>query len=646
MNDQKVLELRPILISRDEALISLSLDEKTVGLISIKRLKRKIKARLKFIDEERIYPLDCRIDEEIDLACLNDLAEKIDERFPGAGEQIKEGLLKVLRDWQELIVYQQLKEYEELIRRDQQPFLEIISERGVAKIFPNEDAIIDLHGGFLDLGDCLIVGESAPAFTRFISVEKEYERIDLIGFAVAYCRDERGYSMREIKWFTANDSKIRIANRTIRVKASQHRFLAASPSFFETFPKLDVLKAVAERKSVDIEWDHVGDDIVKRLMSYIVFHDDRLYDVVASYVAMTYFFDFFTAIPFLFFHGPAGSGKTRANMTATYLSRHGIFISDPSEAILYRLVEATGATLGIDESVLSERAKRILASGYKKGSFVPRADPSGRDIVIRLFEVTAPRIFSFKFPPSDDFLLQRMILINMLKSRPSEVEDPTPYEFKDLKESLYLLRLTKPHEIIDHKKRSFNELLSHNLWGRELEIWAPLYTAALLMKRNKEVLNYILEDVATRRENELIYSEEKVVLSAIEELFNKSPHAHIVGSQKVVRFMAKDLKPIILNQLLESEDCIKITDDRFETRQPAFDDPRCVRFYNDIDAKWLEQRIGIILHNLGFGKFKRSRGKGKWARKVYELPWNEFVRIAERYDYIPSQGEGDASGET
>jgi hypothetical protein len=86
MNDQKVLELRPIFISRDEALISLSLDDKTVGLISIKRLKRKIKERLKFIDEERIYPFDCRIDEEIDLACLNELAEKIDEKFPGVEE--------------------------------------------------------------------------------------------------------------------------------------------------------------------------------------------------------------------------------------------------------------------------------------------------------------------------------------------------------------------------------------------------------------------------------------------------------------------------------------------------------------------------------------------------------------------------------
>jgi hypothetical protein len=58
--------------------------------------------------------------------------------------------------------------------------------------------MIDLHGVFLDLGDCLIVSESAPAFARFIGVEKEYERIDLIGFVIAHRRDDKGqYSMRE-----------------------------------------------------------------------------------------------------------------------------------------------------------------------------------------------------------------------------------------------------------------------------------------------------------------------------------------------------------------------------------------------------------------------------------------------------------------
>jgi len=75
--------------------------------------------------------------------------------------------------------------------------------------------------------------------------------------------------------------------------------------------------------------------------------------VVASYIVMTYIHDFFTAVPFLFFHGPPASGKTRANLTTTYMCRHGVFVADPSEATMYRLVEAAGPTIGIDESALS-----------------------------------------------------------------------------------------------------------------------------------------------------------------------------------------------------------------------------------------------------------------------------------------------------
>jgi len=79
-----------------------------------------------------------------------------------------------------------------------------------------------------------------------------------------------------------------------------------------------------------ITWVDIGNEVVEKLKDYVVLDDERFYDVMASYAVMTYFHDVFTAVPFLWLHGPPGSGKTRANITLLYMCRRGIFVADPS----------------------------------------------------------------------------------------------------------------------------------------------------------------------------------------------------------------------------------------------------------------------------------------------------------------------------
>jgi len=379
----------------------------------------------------------------------------------------------------------------------------------------------------------------------------------------------------------------------------------------------------------------VGECIIKKLSDYIVFSDERLYSVVASYIVMTYFYDFFTAVPFLFFHGPPGSGKTRANLTTTYMCRHGVFVADPSEATLYRLVEATGPTLGIDESALSERAKRILAAGYKKGAVVPRAEPTKGGVVLKLFEATAPRIFSFTELPREDYLLQRIIPVNMVRSKPRREQDPLPVEFKELRETLYYLRLTRVTQILNTMRRAAEELKQRDVWGRELEIWAPVYTAALLISRDQDVLSYIMEDVARRRESEAMYSEEKLVFYAIDQLFAEAPEP-LVGAEKICEFKASDLQEKIINKLLEEANCLEVERDEYgnEKLKPR-NDPKCQKILADLVKTWSPQKIGKVLEKLGFDKFKRKAGKGSSTRRVYVVKWSDFARIAKAYDYEP-----------
>lgn len=636
----RALELKPLRYSREELLFTLTEGSKHLALIKVKALRAKVKVSLKYVDEEKLHVYEFKLREGEDLSpqLLSKLEKDLDARYLGAGEKVVSALVNAVKDWERLLEYAELRDLEERIRAGVQPVLELETEMGVVRVLPSDEAVLDAHGGFLDLGDCVIVAESTFAPAEVVGGEGGYEKLELIGLAVAYCYEGEGLKPKAVRFYLPLQRHLSIADKFISLKSKERVDLT-----YSTFPDVKTLKAVADTiadgKVLDVEWRAVGEEIIRKLCNYVVFSDERFYDVVASYIVMTYFYDFFTAVPFLFFHGPTGSGKTRANLTVTYMSRRGVFIADPSEATLYRLIEATGATLGIDESALSERAKRIIAAGYKKGAIVPRAEPSKGGVILKLFEATAPRIFSFIELPHEDYLMQRIIPINMLKSRPCKEQDPLPMEFKKIREKLYYLRLTKVPEIMATIKRATEELGRNDIWGRELEIWAPVYTASLLIGRGREVLSYVLEDVARRREGELMYAEEKLVLYAIERLFGEAPEP-LVGAEKAVEFVASDLQGKIVEKLLEEAGCLELEVDEYgHERLKPKNDQLCQKLLLDYMKAWSPQKIGRVLQKLGLDKYRKPVGKGRGARRKYVIGWSDFVRVAKAYDYEPQTAE-------
>jgi len=633
----RTIELKPLSYSRESLMLTLVEGERHIALIKVSASKTRVRAILKYIGEERAQIYDCRLreGEEVTPLCFSRLARDLDDRYPGAGDTIVDALVKAVKEWESLLEYAEIKDVEEMVKAGVQPILELETERGIVRVLSSDGAVLDVHGGFLNLGDCVVVAESTFAYTELVGGEESYEKPNVVGLAVAYCYNEGELKLKETHWFLPLQTRLSLAGRLVRLKSSEKATLT-----YHTFADIETLKAVADGRSIDADWRSIGESIVRKLGDYIVFTDERLYSVVASYIVMTYIHDFFTAVPFLFFHGPPASGKTRANLTTTYMCRHGVFVADPSEATMYRLVEAAGPTIGIDESALSERAKRILAAGYKKGAVVPRAEPTKGGVVLKLFEATAPRVFSFTELPREDYLLQRIIPVNMVRSRPRREQDPSPVEFKEIREKLYYLRLTRVPEVLNTMKKALEELKQKDVWGRELEIWAPVYTAAVLIGREQDVLSYILEDVARRRESELMYAEEKLVFYAIDKLFAETS-GPLVGVEKICEFTASDLQEKILNKLLEEANCLEVKADELggEVVKPKAD-AKCQKILTDLVKTWSPPRIGKVLEKLGFDKFKKTVGKGSRAKKKYVVKWSDFAKIAKAYDYEPqSQGE-------
>jgi hypothetical protein len=183
------------------------------------------------------------------------------------------------------------------------------------------------------------------------------------------------------------------------------------------------------------------------------------------------------------------------------------------------------------------------------------------------------------------------------------------------------------------------------VWGRELEIWSPVYTAALLIGCGQDVLSYILEDVARRRESELMYAEEKLVFYAIDKLFAEASEP-LVGVEKICEFKASDLQEKIINKLLEDANCLEIErDDLGVERLKPKSDVKCQKILSDLVKTWSPQKIGKVLEKLGFDKFKKPVGKGSGTRRVYMIKWIDFSRLAKAYDYEPQSQSGEKRNE-
>ncbi len=355
------------------------------------------------------------------------------------------------------------------------------------------------------------------------------------------------------------------------------------------------------------EYSEVFNEVIEGLRKYVNFEwDERLYSVVAAYILFTYFYDFFTTSPRLFFLGPYGSGKTRAMITATYMSRHGFVVLDPSEASTYRSIEAYGPTLGIDESALNDRLLKIISAGYKKGLKVPRVEKaSGESFILKLFETYGPVIMSFT-DPLPEMIMQRTIKINMKRTRDPNPEgrDPEPHDFEELRRKLYALRILKANEFVEAMDK-VREKVSDLFYGREYEIWYPILVAAYLGGEQyfNAVLEYALEDLSKRREN--LYSEEKMILAAIDMLFEKQNQGG-----DTVKFTASDLQSVIITILQDSEGYTE----------------------KEVKKKWSAERIGKILSRIGL-RNKSDRLPGIGPRKVYVVDIERFCDLVCRYGY-------------
>jgi hypothetical protein len=525
--------------------------------------------------------------------------ESKDEFLSNCAEALTNELMKLVSEWNDLAeVYGLIQDLDRGVGIESTPpILTLRSEGRVVEVIKSDGLKVPLHGGFISLGSKYAVIETTYAFAR---VREEVRR----GIAVAYdvvpvmfiAEYEDGKLVNRRPAYP--EEGVEIFSRPIRVEIrSRAKTTLTTLMNVETgrrFLDGEVAKTFSELFSM-------VKDVVKQYVN--MDWDPRFYDFVSTFIMATYYYDLFTVFPRVYIIGPYGSGKTRLGLLIAYSSRHGFAIIDPSEASVYRAIEAYGPTIYVDEAVLNERLEIILGAGYKRDIVVPRVDRASREeFIINLFSTYSPVVFGVVELPSER-MLQRSIVINMLRApdpNPKRM-DPNPDDLRWLREELYLARLTRTNEVIESMK-VVKDILSNGFIGREFELWFPILTVARLCGDEvfNNVLNLAREDVERRRGE--LWGEEKLILATIEEIFKESNSDEVTF---MVTHLREKIKEILINE-------------------GEFDEKVFEKLYS-------EKRLGIILSRLGIGRIKE--GKGKNARWVRWMSKKQFIDLCLRYGY-------------
>lgn len=164
-------------------------------------------------------------------------------------------------------------------------------------------------------------------------------------------------------------------------------------------------------------------EIVEFMQRWLVLRTREQYDVLTSYVLMTYrIFDAeFQYVPYLRFHGPPGTGKGRALDVMKALSWRSLD-AQPTADNIHRVIEFFGEiTLCVDEFHLDrgfsretiERTIDTLNLGNDRSKGKLRCDNENGRMVVRNYNLFGPKIFAGYGYDEHEALARRTVNIDM-----------------------------------------------------------------------------------------------------------------------------------------------------------------------------------------------------------------------------------------
>ncbi len=217
-------------------------------------------------------------------------------------------------------------------------------------------------------------------------------------------------------------------------------------------------------------------------------HAKGTVSTLTLWVLLTYCYQAWPAVPYLFVNGPLGSGKSRVFEILARLVFRSLSSSNMTAAALFRTLHNYGGTLLLDEA---ERLKQttmpdvgeilsMLLAGYKRGGQATRLEPIGDNGFKTVgFDVYGPKALACiaGLPPA---LASRCITVPMFRAAPRSEKprrriDADPGGWQRLRDDLHALALDHGPTWLDLAERTD---VCPAMSGRDFELWQPLLALA------------------------------------------------------------------------------------------------------------------------------------------------------------------------
>lgn len=279
-------------------------------------------------------------------------------------------------------------------------------------------------------------------------------------------------------------------------------------------------------KTVDNVQDYGSEtQLWSEVKQYIFEHLDLQegYDVLTAWVLASWTPEKWHAVPYLFFYGPAASGKTWALEILASIGHRSIMTASATLSTVFRVVDMWHPTLFFDETEAYMRKERgeilnLLNSGYRKDFPAVRTEEGKEGFEVRFYDC-----FGFKaLAGTKDFmetLKSRCIIFNMSKAV-REIKTIIDNErAKNLREKLLAYRF----KMLATKE---TQEAPNVLTGRLRELFNPLIIVAPTTEKGAIITQGKKIEATLKEEEET--SLESIVFKAIFKLHEET------GDEKIL----------------------------------------------------------------------------------------------------------------
>lgn len=232
----------------------------------------------------------------------------------------------------------------------------------------------------------------------------------------------------------------------------------------------------------------------ERLKAHLKFEFDIEYDLIVSWIIMTYFYPLFPAIPYLHIKAVKESGKSTTldsiKQTAFNSSKESATFASMRDKIDGQrstfIVDQADNHLGTNSN---NNMIDIFTDSYKKsGGKVSKMVEEKRKQVAVDFDTYSPKVFASAKELNQD-LRDRCIQIQLIRSMEnlSYLDTDSPI-WLELRDGLYKLLISEFQNIkLEYTKLHAKYTNNNEITGRKLELWLPIETIMNMVGVDNEI---------------------------------------------------------------------------------------------------------------------------------------------------------------